>query len=133
MKYALAELVTAETPADDILNITVCEPAMGSAAFHARTKTEASDQRCLRRWRIGTLITLTLQPSTRHFVELIHGLEPDKPSVEPRGRNRGRAASGERVEHGLSFLGGQVDQIRDQSEWLLRLVKSPFVFGEREL
>ena len=33
VKHALAELVTDATPADDILNITVCEPAMGSAAF----------------------------------------------------------------------------------------------------
>ena len=33
MKHALRELVTEHTPADDILNITVCEPAMGSAAF----------------------------------------------------------------------------------------------------
>ena len=33
VKHALRELVTEHTPADDILNITVCEPAMGSAAF----------------------------------------------------------------------------------------------------
>ena len=33
VKHALAELVTDATPADAILNITVCEPAMGSAAF----------------------------------------------------------------------------------------------------
>ena len=33
VKHALRELVTDATPADDILNITVCEPAMGSAAF----------------------------------------------------------------------------------------------------
>ena len=33
VKHALAELVTDATPADDVLNITVCEPAMGSAAF----------------------------------------------------------------------------------------------------
>ena len=33
LKHALRELVTEHTPADDILNITVCEPAMGSAAF----------------------------------------------------------------------------------------------------
>ena len=33
VKHALRELVTDHTPADDILNITVCEPAMGSAAF----------------------------------------------------------------------------------------------------
>ena len=33
VKHALRELVTESTPADDILNITVCEPAMGSAAF----------------------------------------------------------------------------------------------------
>ena len=33
VKHALAELATDATPADDILNITVCEPAMGSAAF----------------------------------------------------------------------------------------------------
>ena len=33
VRHALRELVTDATPADDILNITVCEPAMGSAAF----------------------------------------------------------------------------------------------------
>jgi hypothetical protein len=33
VKYALKELLSEETPADDILRITVCEPAMGSAAF----------------------------------------------------------------------------------------------------
>ena len=33
VKHALAELVAPDTPADDILNIAVCEPAMGSAAF----------------------------------------------------------------------------------------------------
>ena len=33
VKYALKELLTDETTADDILRITVCEPAMGSAAF----------------------------------------------------------------------------------------------------
>ena len=33
VKHALRELVTDATPADDILNVTVCEPAMGSAAF----------------------------------------------------------------------------------------------------
>ena len=33
VKHALRELVADATPADDILNITVCEPAMGSAAF----------------------------------------------------------------------------------------------------
>ena len=33
VKHAVRELVTEHTPADDILNITVCEPAMGSAAF----------------------------------------------------------------------------------------------------
>ena len=32
VKHAL-ELVTDATPADDILNVTVCEPAMGSATF----------------------------------------------------------------------------------------------------
>ncbi len=33
VKHALRELVADATPADDILNVTVCEPAMGSAAF----------------------------------------------------------------------------------------------------
>ena len=33
VKYALRELVTDDMPADDILRLTVCEPAMGSAAF----------------------------------------------------------------------------------------------------
>ena len=33
VKYALRELITDEMPADRILDLTVCEPAMGSAAF----------------------------------------------------------------------------------------------------
>ena len=33
VKHALGELTTDAIPADDILNLTVCEPAMGSAAF----------------------------------------------------------------------------------------------------
>ena len=33
VKHALGELITDAMPADDILNLTVCEPAMGSAAF----------------------------------------------------------------------------------------------------
>ena len=33
VKYALRELVPADMPADRILDLTVCEPAMGSAAF----------------------------------------------------------------------------------------------------
>ena len=33
VKHALRELVADATPADDILNVTVCEPAMGSVAF----------------------------------------------------------------------------------------------------
>ena len=40
VKYALRELVTDDMPADDILRLTVCEPAMGSAAF----LNEAVDQ-----------------------------------------------------------------------------------------
>jgi hypothetical protein len=40
VKYALKELVHDDTPADDILKLTVCEPAMGSAAF----LNEAIDQ-----------------------------------------------------------------------------------------
>ena len=40
VKYALRELVTGDMPADDILRLTVCEPAMGSAAF----LNEAVDQ-----------------------------------------------------------------------------------------
>ena len=33
VKYSLRELVPDDMPADDILRLTVCEPAMGSAAF----------------------------------------------------------------------------------------------------
>ena len=33
VKYALRELVPEDIPADRILNLTICEPAMGSAAF----------------------------------------------------------------------------------------------------
>ena len=33
VKYALRELITDDMPADRILDLTVCEPAMGSAAF----------------------------------------------------------------------------------------------------
>ncbi|MBZ0087191.1 MAG: N-6 DNA methylase [Thermomonas sp.] len=40
VKYALKELLKGDTPADDILKLTVCEPAMGSAAF----LNEAIDQ-----------------------------------------------------------------------------------------
>ena len=40
VKYALKELLKDETPADEILKLTVCEPAMGSAAF----LNEAIDQ-----------------------------------------------------------------------------------------
>ena len=40
VKYALKELLKGDTPADDILRLTVCEPAMGWGAF----LTEAIDQ-----------------------------------------------------------------------------------------
>jgi hypothetical protein len=40
VKYALKELLKDDTPADEILKLTVCEPAMGSAAF----LNEAIDQ-----------------------------------------------------------------------------------------
>ncbi|KRG46056.1 type II restriction endonuclease subunit M [Stenotrophomonas panacihumi] len=40
VKYALKELLTDDTPAEEILKLTVCEPAMGSAAF----LNEAIDQ-----------------------------------------------------------------------------------------
>lgn len=33
VKYTLKERLTSDVTADDILNLTVCEPAMGSAAF----------------------------------------------------------------------------------------------------
>ena len=41
VKHALAELVTDATPADDILNVTLCELAMGSAAFLKRSREPA--------------------------------------------------------------------------------------------
>ena len=44
VKYSLRELVTDDMPADDILHLTVCEPAMGSAAFLNEAVNQLSEK-----------------------------------------------------------------------------------------
>ena len=44
VKYSLRELVTDDMPADDILCLTVCEPAMGSAAFLNEAVNQLSEK-----------------------------------------------------------------------------------------
>ena len=44
VKYSLRELVTDDMPADDILSLTVCEPAMGSAAFLNEAVNQLSEK-----------------------------------------------------------------------------------------
>jgi len=44
VKYSLRELVTDDMPADDILRLTVCEPAMGSAAFLNEAVNQLSEK-----------------------------------------------------------------------------------------
>ena len=51
VKHALRELVTDATPADDILNVTVCEPAMGSAAFLNEAVNQLAERYLERRQR----------------------------------------------------------------------------------
>ena len=44
VKYALRELVTDDMPADEILRLTICEPAMGSAAFLNEAVNQLSEK-----------------------------------------------------------------------------------------
>ncbi len=44
VKYSLRELVNDDMPADDILRLTVCEPAMGSAAFLNEAVNQLSEK-----------------------------------------------------------------------------------------
>ena len=44
VKYSLRELVADDMPADDILRLTVCEPAMGSAAFLNEAVNQLSEK-----------------------------------------------------------------------------------------
>ena len=48
VKYALRELIPDEMPADRILDLTVCEPAMGSAAFLNEAVNQLAEK-CLER------------------------------------------------------------------------------------
>ena len=51
VKYALKELLTESTTADDILRITICEPAMGSAAFLNEAINQLSEEYLQRKQR----------------------------------------------------------------------------------
>jgi hypothetical protein len=51
VKYALKELLTDATTADDILRITICEPAMGSAAFLNEAINQLSEEYLQRKQR----------------------------------------------------------------------------------
>ncbi len=57
VKYALRELITDDTPADRILDLTVCEPAMGSAAFLNEAVNQLAEKYLERKQReLGTRI-----------------------------------------------------------------------------
>lgn len=57
VKYALKELLTDDMKADDILHLTVCEPAMGSAAFLNEAINQLAEEYLKRRQReLGTTI-----------------------------------------------------------------------------
>ena len=51
VKYALRELVSDDMPADRILDLTVCEPAMGSAAFLNEAVNQLAEKYLERRQR----------------------------------------------------------------------------------
>jgi hypothetical protein len=57
VKYALKELLTDSTTADDILRITICEPAMGSAAFLNESINQLAEEYLQRKQHeLGTTI-----------------------------------------------------------------------------
>lgn len=51
VKYALKELITDDMPAERILELTICEPAMGSAAFLNEAVNQLSEKYLERRQR----------------------------------------------------------------------------------
>jgi hypothetical protein len=57
VKYALKELLTNEMKADDLLRLTVCEPAMGSAAFLNEAINQLAEEYLRRKQiEVGTTI-----------------------------------------------------------------------------
>jgi N-6 DNA Methylase len=57
VKYALKELLSDDTRADDILRLTICEPAMGSAAFLNEAINQLAEEYLRRKQReLGTTI-----------------------------------------------------------------------------
>ena len=89
VKYALRELVTDDMPADDILRLTVCEPAMGSAAFLNEAVDQLSEKYLDRKQReLGRRIphdeyARELQ-KVRHFVtdRNVYGLDLNPVAIE---------------------------------------------------
>lgn len=51
VKYALKELITDDMPARDMLDLTICEPAMGSAAFLTEAVNQLAEKYLERRQR----------------------------------------------------------------------------------
>ena len=89
VKYALRELVTDDMPADDILRLTVCEPAMGSAAFLNEAVDQLSEKYLDRKQReLGRRIphdeyARELQ-KVRHFVtdRNVYGVDLNPVAIE---------------------------------------------------
>jgi len=71
VKYALKELLTESTTADDILRITICEPAMGSAAFLNEAINQLSEEYLQRKQReLGRTIAYADYADERQRVKM---------------------------------------------------------------
>lgn len=71
VKYALKELLTDTTTADDILRITICEPAMGSAAFLNEAINQLSEEYLQRKQReLGRTIAHASYADERQRVKM---------------------------------------------------------------
>lgn len=112
VKYALKELVTEEMSADEVLNLTVCEPAMGSGAF----LNEAMNQ----------LADIYLQ---RKQTELGEALDPDEYTYE---KQRVKAYFADNNVYGVD-LNPIAVELAEVSLWLNTIHKDGHVpwFGEQ--
>ena len=89
VKYSLRELVTDDMPADDILRLTVCEPAMGSAAFLNEAVNQLSEKYLDRKQReLGQRIPhdqyADEMQRVRHFVtdRNVYGVDLNPVAIE---------------------------------------------------
>ena len=112
VKYSLKELVTDEMSADDLLNLTICEPAMGSGAF----LNEAMNQ----------LADLYLQSKQE---ELGEALDPDRYMYE---KQRVKAYLADNNVYGVD-LNPIAVELAEVSLWLNTIHKDGHVpwFGEQ--